>query len=190
MCRVKCCSHCLLCCEVACPPFPSRLHARSNDVTYAHVDSIVLWAVVLPGGPCDSSRNTIIVYVYNGMVERFRWRLTSRERYSLGGLLRRSVEFIAPASILCPSVSESLAEYGEEVVRLPLGLRSLTLLLCFPGSSLVLCSYLTLQAMAPKAYLTGKQETLRQVAAKQTRKKFGGPWPPSGPILVTAQSKT
>ena len=33
MCCVKFCSHCLLCCEVACPPFPSRLLARSNDVT-------------------------------------------------------------------------------------------------------------------------------------------------------------
>ena len=49
MCRVKCCSHCLLCCEVACPSFPSRFLARSTDVTYVQVDSIVLWAVVLPG---------------------------------------------------------------------------------------------------------------------------------------------
>ena len=47
----KCCSHCLLCCEVASGMFPlPRLLARSNDVTSAQVDSIVLWAVVLPGG--------------------------------------------------------------------------------------------------------------------------------------------
>ena len=45
------------------PPLPPRLLARSNDVTYVQVDSIVLWAVVLPGGSCDSSRNTTIVYV-------------------------------------------------------------------------------------------------------------------------------
>ena len=65
MCRVKCCSHCLLCCAVAggMSPVPPRLLARSNDVTYVQVDSIVLWAVVLPGGSCDSSRDTIIVYV-------------------------------------------------------------------------------------------------------------------------------
>ena len=50
-------------CQVACPPFPPRLLARSNDVTYVQVGSIVLWAVVFPGGSCDSSRNTIIVYV-------------------------------------------------------------------------------------------------------------------------------
>ena len=66
------------------------------------------------------------------------------------------------------------AEYGGVVVRLPLGLRSLTLLRCLSRhSSLVLCSCLTLQAMAPKAYLTGKSKD--KVAAKKTRKKPGGP---------------
>ena len=101
------------------------------------------------------------------MFERFRWGLTSGERYSTG----RSAESIAPASILCPSVSES---YGGVVVRLPLGLRSLTLLRCLSRhSSLVLCSCLTLQAMAPKAHLTGKSKD--KVAAKKTRKKPGGP---------------
>ena len=49
-----------------------------------------------------------------------------------------------------------------------------TLLRCLSRhSSLVLCSCLTLQAMAPKAYLTGKSKD--KVAAKKTRKKPGGP---------------
>ena len=108
------------------------------------------------------------------MFERFRWELTSGERYAtpLGGLLCRSAESIAPASILSERVGV-LAEYGGVVVRLPLGLRSLTLLRCFSRhSSLVLCSCLTLQTIAPKAHLTGKSKD--KVAAKKTRKKPGG----------------
>ena len=67
-----------------------------------------------------------------------------------------------------------LAEYGGVVVRLPIGLRSLTLLRCLSRyNSLVLCLRLTLQVMAPKAYLTGKSQA--KVAAKKTRKKFEGP---------------
>ena len=42
----------------------------------------------------------------------------------------------------------------------------------FPAQ-LVLCSCLTLQAMAPKVYLTGKSQD--KVAAKKTREKPGGP---------------
>ena len=42
----------------------------------------------------------------------------------------------------------------------------------FPAQSLVLCSCLTLQVMAPKAYLTGKSQA--KVAAKKTRKKPAG----------------
>ena len=50
-----------------------------------------------------------------------------------------------------------LAEYGRVGARLPLGLRSTTLLRClFRHSSLVLCSCLILQVMVPKAHLTGK----------------------------------
>ena len=68
----------------------------------------------------------------------------------------------------------SLGGVRRSRVRLPLGLRSLTLLRCLSRhSSLVLCSCLTLQAMAPKAYLTGKSQD--KVAAKKTRKKPGGP---------------
>ena len=97
--------------------------------------------------------------------------LTSRERYSTGQLKR---------GILCACqhfVSERvgvLAEYGGVVVRLPLGLRSLTLLRCLSRhSSLVLCFCLNLEVMAPKACLTGKSQA--KVAVKKTREKSGGP---------------
>ena len=43
----------------------------------------------------------------------------------------------------------------------------------FPAQFACACSCLTLQAMAPKAYLTGKSKD--KVAAKKTRKKPGGP---------------
>ena len=79
-----------------------------------------------------------------------------------------------PRQKFCVERVGVLAEYGGVEVRLPLGLRSLTLLRCLSRhSSLVLCSCLTLQAMAPKAYLTGKSKD--KVAAKKTRKKPGGP---------------
>ena len=139
-------------------------------MTYVQVGSIVLWAVVLPGGSCDSSRNTIIVYVY----ERFRWGLTSGERYSTGRLIPQKRRILCACQHFVSERVGVLAEYGGVVVRLPLGLRSLTLLRCLSRhSSLVLCSCLTLQAMAPKAYLTGKSKD--KVAAKKTRKKPGGP---------------
>ena len=56
-------------CEVARPPFPPRLLARSNDASYAqvvlrstHVNRFVC-RCVLPGGSRDSSRKAIIVFV-------------------------------------------------------------------------------------------------------------------------------
>ena len=74
----------------------------------------------------------------------------------------------------CVRTCRSLGGVRRSRVRLPLGLRSLTLLRCLSWhSSLVLCSCLTLQAMAPKACLTGKSKD--KVAAKKTRKKPGGP---------------
>ena len=107
------------------------------------------------------------------MFERFRWGLTSGERYSTGRLTPQKRGILCACQHFVSERVGVLAEYGV-VVRLPLGLRSLTLLRCLSRhSSLVLCSCLTLQAMAPKAYLTGKSKD--KVAAKKTRKKPGGP---------------
>ena len=62
------------------------------------------------------------------MFERFRWGLTSGESATpLGGLLRRSAVHCACQHFVSERVGV-LAEYGGVVVRLPLGLRSLTLL--------------------------------------------------------------
>ena len=108
------------------------------------------------------------------MFERFRWGLTSGERYSTGRLTPQKRGIHCACQHFVSERVGVLAEYGGVVVRLPLGLRSLTLLRCLSRhSSLVLCSCLTLQAMAPKAYLTGKSKD--KVAAKKTRKKPGGP---------------
>ena len=106
------------------------------------------------------------------MFERFRWGLTSGERYSTGRLTPQKRGILCACQHFVSERVGVLAEYGGVVVRLPLGLRSLTLLRCLSRhSSLVLCSCLTLQAMAPKAYLTGKSKD--KVAAKKTRKKPG-----------------
>ena len=106
------------------------------------------------------------------MFERFRWGLTSGERYSTGRLTPHNRGILCACQHFASERVGVLAEYGGVVVRLPLGLRSLTLLRCLSRhSSLVLCSCLTLQAMAPKAYLTGKSKV--KVAAKKTRKKPG-----------------
>ena len=108
------------------------------------------------------------------MFERFRWGLTSGERYSTGRLTPQKRGIHCACQHFVSERVGVLAEYGGVVVRLPLGLRSLTLLRCLSRhSSLVLCSCLTLQAMAPKAYLTGKSKD--KVAAKKTHKKPGGP---------------
>ena len=108
------------------------------------------------------------------MFERFRWGLTSGERYSTGRLTPQKRGILCACQHFASERVGVLAEYGGVVVRLPLGLRSLTLLRCLSRhSSLVLCSCLTLQAVAPKAYLTGKSKD--KVAAKKTRKKPGGP---------------
>ena len=108
------------------------------------------------------------------MFERFRWGLTSGERYSTGRLTPQKRGIHCACQHFVFERVGVLAEYGGVVVRLPLGLRSLTLLRCLSRhNSLVLCSCLTLQAMAPKAYLTGKSKA--KVAAKKTRKKYRGP---------------
>ena len=102
------------------------------------------------------------------MFERFRWGLTSGERYSTGRLTPQKRGIHCACQHFVSERVGVLAEYGGVVVRLPLGLRSLTLLRCLSRhSSLVLCSCLTLQAMAPKAYLTGKSKD--KVAAKNLR---------------------
>ena len=108
------------------------------------------------------------------MFERFRSELTSGERYSTGRLTPQKRGIHCACQHFVSERVGVLAEYGGVVVRLPLGLRSLTLLRCLSRhSSLVLCSCLTLQAMAPKVHLTGKSKD--KVAAKKTRKKPGGP---------------
>ena len=158
-----CCSHCLLCREVVHSP-PSQ--TRSNAVTYVQVDSIVLWAVVLPGGSCDSSRNAMIVR--KGMFVRFKWRLTSGERTGRHTLQKRGI-YCVPA--FCVRACWSLGGVRRSGNQIALGLRSLTLLRCLSRhSSLALGSCLTLQVMAPKAYLTVKSQA--KVAAKKIRKKL------------------
>ena len=100
------------------------------------------------------------------MFERFRWGLTSGERYSTGRLTPQKRGIHCACQHFVSERVGVLAEYGGVVVKL----HSLTLLRCLSRhSSLVLCSCLTLQAMAPKAYLMGKSQD--KVAAKKTRKK-------------------
>ena len=83
-------------------PFPPRLLAGSNDATYAqmvprwtYVDRFVC-RCVLPGGSCDSSRKTIIVYVITGCSSDLDGDRRPENASPLGGLLRRSAESIAP----------------------------------------------------------------------------------------------
>ena len=103
------------------------------------------------------------------MFERFRWGLTSGERYSTGPLTPQKRGIHCACQHFVSERVGVLAEYGGVAVRLPLGLRSLTLLRCFFRHSslvLVLCSCLTLQVMAPKAYLKAKPKLLQRRCAK------------------------
>ena len=92
-------------------------------------------------------------------------RLTSGERCFTGRLTPQKRGIHCACQHFVSERVGVLAEYGGVAVRLPLGLRSLTLLRCLSRhSSLVLCSCLTLQAMAPKVHLTGKSQD--KLAAK------------------------
>ena len=100
------------------------------------------------------------------MFQRFRSSLTSGEGYSTGWLTPQKRGSHCACQHFVSERVGVLAEYGGVAV-----LRSLTLLRCLSRhSSLVLCSCLTLQVMAPKAYLTNKSQG--KVAAKKTRKKL------------------
>ena len=62
------------------------------------------------------------------MFERFRWGLTSGERYSTGRFTPQKRGIHCACQHFVSERVGVLAEYGGVVVRLPLGLRSLTLL--------------------------------------------------------------
>ena len=103
------------------------------------------------------------------MFERFRWSLTSAERYSTGRLTPQKRGILCACQHFVSERVGVLAEYGGLVVRLPLGLRSLTLLRCL--SQQFACALFVLDIADDGAKSVPDGQKQRQSCCKEDAQK-------------------